>query len=78
MKLTPAEEELVLANRHRLALETKDWSKEPVLTFRDAQTMSMLFLTRMIADRITWVWDPPRELWVNTKHPDNASVLKDG
>lgn len=73
MKLTKAEKQFVLDARERLALDNKDWDKEPFLTLRDARLMSG-YRRNQITSHPRWVACPYRLVYINTQHPDNMDA----
>ncbi len=74
MRLSNAEKEHIQRERTRIALDARDWNKEPYVTQVQLREMSphmrYLFVSK------TWRYDEPADVWRNTVHPDNADWTK--
>lgn len=74
MKITATEMRLVLANRHRLALDDKDWAHEPTVTFRQLAEMSPRTRDQFATDAEgfgKWQPDYAAQCLRNIEHPAN-------
>mgnify|MGYP001616681366 FL=1 len=74
MKLTAAETALVLRERERLALDSRDWAKEPFATTRQLIVMSWWTAEQFTERR--WRWDPAAQVMRNVEHQDNVSETR--
>jgi hypothetical protein len=75
MRLTDAEKRLVLRERERLELESRDWSKEPFVTDKQLALMSPRFRELFSSMPLLWRYDERSFSYLNTAYPDNQGVL---
>jgi hypothetical protein len=67
MKVTEAERDYVLANRARIELDNRDWSKEPFVTDKQLLEMSMHVASTTFID---WPYEPKTFRHINPKFLD--------
>lgn len=73
LKLTEAEKELVLRERERLALESRNWPDEPYVTDLQLHKMSAHFREVFLRLPLLWRRDDYVMIYRNASHPDNES-----
>lgn len=71
MKLTASEKEWVVRERSRIALDTHDWSKEPIITPRQLLEMSPHMRRRFLLEDEIWQHDIFANVLRNTRHSAN-------
>jgi hypothetical protein len=75
LKLTAAEKALVLRERERLELESRDWAKELFVTDKQLMLMSPRFRELFSSTPLLWRYDERSFAYSNTVHPDNQGAL---
>jgi hypothetical protein len=73
MRLTEAEKGLVLRERERLELESRDWSKEPFVTDVQLNRMSEWVTRAVVGCPLIWRRDELAMIYRNATHPDNEA-----
>ena len=74
MQVTEAEAELIKQERHRLALESRDWNNEPHVDDKDLKIMSAGFvLTHFLTQPNVWIYSLCEQRYINVTHPGNAT-----
>lgn len=71
MKLTDAEKELVLRERERLELESRNWTSEPFVTDLQLAKMSPFFRDGFFRLPLIWRRDDYAMIYRNATHLDN-------
>lgn len=73
MRLTKAEKELVLRERERLALESRNWPDKPYVTDLQLAKMSPRFRELFYSRPLLWRRDDFCMIYRNALHPDNEA-----
>ena len=73
MKLTEPEKRLVLANRHRLALDARNWDEEPFITRVQLEEMSEWRADLFNYFPKRWRYDPIADVMWNILRPTQPS-----
>ena len=73
LALTEAEVELVLRERERLELESRDWSKEHFISDVHLFKVSDWLIRAVIGCPLIWRRDEYAMIYRNATHPDNEA-----